>query len=102
LAKAGVLDDRLPAGDLIDRGEVLTGAIAESRRCGAPYVGTEHILLAMARRPGSVLPGCGATADSLSELLAAAGAGGRRAHPPLAVGWGAAVGGAGGGIRSRG
>ncbi len=84
LGELGVVVDSLPAGQSLDRREVVASAVAESQRCRARYVGTEHILLAVARRPGSILQGCGVTADRLTALIVAAEAAWRRAHPPFA------------------
>jgi hypothetical protein len=91
LGEFGVMVDSLPAGESLDRGDVVTSAVAEAQRCRAWYVGTEHILLAVARRPRSILEGCGVTADRLSELIVAAEVAWRRAHPPFARRLGSAL-----------
>jgi hypothetical protein len=91
LSEFGVVVDSLPAGQSLDRREVVASAVAESQRCRARYVGTEHVLLAVARRPGSILQRCGMTADRLSELIFAAEAAWRRAHPPFARRLGSAL-----------
>jgi hypothetical protein len=91
LGEFGVVVDSLPAGQSLDRREVVASAVAESQRCRVWYVGTAHILLAVARRPGSILPRCGMTADRLSELILAAEATWRRAHPPFAWRLGSAL-----------
>ena len=41
----------------------------EAWRAGMNYVGTEHILLALARTPGSGLPAAGATPEALEARL---------------------------------
>ena len=84
LAEFGVVAHSLPAGASLDRHEIVASAVAESHRLGACYVGTEHILLAVARRPGSILRRCGVTVDRLYERIVAAEAAWRSAHPPFA------------------
>jgi ATP-dependent Clp protease ATP-binding subunit ClpA len=70
-----------------DAPQVIEQAAAESRRRGDHWVGTEHLLLAAARRSGGqageLLAARGASAERLEQLLAAL-AEERRTHPPLA------------------
>jgi ATP-dependent Clp protease ATP-binding subunit ClpA len=62
-------------------------AEAESRQRGDSWIGTEHLLLAVARRPGSrageMLVARGASAQRLEQLLAQATGEWQRTHPPL-------------------
>ena len=91
LAGAGVDAVHLPSSSLaVERREVVARAVEEARRRGVPYVGTEHVLLAVARLPGSALASLGATAERLDDLLSVAEAEWRRTHPPLARRLGAA------------
>ena len=101
LAELAVSCDALPAGASLDRRDVVTIAVAESQRCRASYVGTEHILLAVARRQESILRSSGVTADRLDELLVAAETAWRRAHPPFARRLGSALRAVGQHFRSR-
>lgn len=78
----GFTADRLPAATAAVACRGLVGqAVQVARQRGAPYVGTEHLLLALAGLPGSALA---AHADRLGELLSAAEGQCRRARPPLA------------------
>jgi hypothetical protein len=59
-------------------------AVEEAQRRDVRHVGTEHVLLALARLPGSVLSEHGASAEQLSEILSAVEAELQPRHPPLA------------------
>jgi hypothetical protein len=84
LAKAGIVVDALsPDSRLIERRALIARAVTEARRRGDDHVGTEHLLLALARIPGSSLAACGASAEWLDEFLSAAQAEWSRSHPPL-------------------
>jgi len=67
----------------------------EARRRGDNYVGTEHLLLAVAQLPANrareALATHGVTPERLEALLTEADAEWRRRHPPLARRIGAAV-----------
>ena len=81
----GVTADTLPADAAVIECRALVSRAEEvARRRGVNYVGTEHLLLALAGLPGSTLAACGASADRLGEALSTAEAERRRAHPPLA------------------
>lgn len=71
LREAGVAADELPAVAVERRALIAQAADAAHRR-GVNYVGTEHLLLAVAGMPGSGLAERGASAERLGELLSAA------------------------------
>ncbi len=81
----GITADTLPANTAVIECRALVSQAEDvARRCCVNYVGTEHLLLALASLPGSALAACGASADRLGEALSTAGAERRRAHRPLA------------------
>jgi hypothetical protein len=85
LTAAGVEIERLPAGgNAVGQAELVRKAIDIARMRGTPYVGTEHLLLALAQLQDSALAGVGAAYDRLNTFLSAAEDEWRRAHPPLA------------------
>jgi hypothetical protein len=91
MVTVGDVAGRLPnGGAMVEKRALVEGAVAEARQRGLPYVGTEHILLAVARLPGSALTSAGATAEQLDALLSAHEANWRQAHPPLSRRIGAA------------
>ena len=53
----------------VERDELARGATDEARWHGVPYVGSEHVVIALARQPGSALPALGATPEALAEWL---------------------------------
>jgi hypothetical protein len=85
-----VADDLPPDTPLIERQVLVAQAVRKARRCGAPYVDTQHVLLAMARLPNSTLPACGATAELLDLTLSVVERESRPARPPAARSLGAA------------
>jgi ATP-dependent Clp protease ATP-binding subunit ClpA len=84
LRAAGVGPSDLPAGLSLERRDLVTTATEVARQRGTNHVGTEHLLLALASRPGSALAQRGATGERLSALLSVATAEWRQAHPPVA------------------
>lgn len=83
LATAGVaVDDFRSDGILLDRPTLVAEAVAEAQRWGVKYIGTEHVLLAVARHPESGLSQLGVT-ERLDVLLSTAVEEWKRAHPPL-------------------
>ena len=85
LADVGVVAEDLPSSQAaFDHLELVALAVEEAQRRNVRYVGTEHVLLALARLPGSVLPERGASAERLSEILSAVEAERQPRHPPLA------------------
>ncbi len=75
----------VPAGcGAVDRAELVKAATELARSRGKPYVGTEHILLALARLQNSALTAIGAAYERLDRYLSAAEDEWRRAHPPVA------------------
>jgi hypothetical protein len=85
LSQAGVTAHDLPTeASLIEKRELLARAVEVARRHDANFVGTEHILLALAGMPDSGFDRCGASAERLAELLKVTEAEWHRAHPPLA------------------
>jgi hypothetical protein len=85
LTAAGVEIERLPAGcTAVGRAELVSNATDIARSRGTPYVGTEHLLLALARLQDSALAGIGAAYGRLDTFLSAVQDEWRRAHPPLA------------------
>jgi len=83
LATAGVaVDDFRSDGISLDRPTLVAEAVAEAQRCDVRYIGTEHILLAVARHPESGLSRLGIT-ERLDALLSTAVEEWHRAHPPL-------------------
>jgi hypothetical protein len=85
LTASGVEFERLPAGcTAVGRAELVRQATNEAESRGTPYVGTEHLLLALARLQDSAPAGIGAAYDRLDTLLSAAKNEWRRTHPPLA------------------
>lgn len=85
--KPAELRPRLISPSASDAQQVIERAAAESRQRGDQWIGTEHLLLALARRPGGraaeLLEGQGASAERLEQLLAETVAEWRRTHPPL-------------------
>ena len=67
----------------VGRTELVASAIELARLRGKPYVGTEDLLLALARQHEAALAAVGATDDRLEKLLSAAEDEWRRAHPPV-------------------
>jgi ATP-dependent Clp protease ATP-binding subunit ClpA len=67
--------------------ELLEEALRESRRRGDSYIGTEHLLLAVARLPGGrasdALAAHGVTLERLEALLTEADAEWQRRHPSV-------------------
>ncbi len=81
----GITVDALPANTaLIECRALVSQAEEVARQRGVNYIGTEHLLLALASLPGSGLAACGASADRLDEALSSTEAKYRRAHRPLA------------------
>jgi ATP-dependent Clp protease ATP-binding subunit ClpA len=77
--------DALPADTmLVERLALVSQAVQVSRQHGVNYIGTEHLLLALASQPASALAACGASVDRLREALSAAEAECQRTHPPIA------------------
>jgi hypothetical protein len=75
----GAAADDWPADTVsVERHALIVQAGKEAQRRGVPYVGAEHLLLAVARLPGSALPRRGLSADHLEEQLSAAESGLRR------------------------
>lgn len=74
-----------PAGlaPLVGCRALAQSANAEARRLGCSYVGTEHLLLALAQTAGSGLPAAGATAEVVEARLAEINA--RPVSPELAA-----------------
>jgi ATP-dependent Clp protease ATP-binding subunit ClpA len=91
LSDANVEVSRLAAGRQVTRAELIQQANIESKRRKARYIGTEHMLLALARSPGSALATVGVTADQLDEMLSAIEQEWHRNHPPVARRLGSAV-----------
>jgi Clp amino terminal domain, pathogenicity island component len=82
LTAAGVDIDRLPTDySSVERTELIKTATDLAKLRGKPYVGTEHVLLALARLND---PALAAPYERLEELLSAAEDKWRRAHPPVA------------------
>ncbi len=70
LEKAGVDLEKLSGdGVTVGRDGLIAQAGEEARRLGVNYVGTEHVLLAVVRLPGSGLVGLGVTAEKLEEQI---------------------------------
>lgn len=85
LKQAGVAADDLdPATVPIERRVLVKRANEEARRRGTRYVGSEHVLLALARLPGSELATCGASHERIDKLLSEAEGEARTPHPRLA------------------
>jgi len=81
LAAAGVAPGDLAAdGVSVGHRELLALGVEVARQRGVGYVGTEHLLLAVAGLPGSALAKCGATPEVLGEWLSAI-VGESPAHP---------------------
>jgi hypothetical protein len=87
LSDANVEVSRLAAGRQVTRAELIQQADIESKRRKARYIGTEHLLLALARFLASI----GVTADQLDERLTAIEQEWQKNHPPLAQRLGSAV-----------
>src|SRR5688572_11986853 len=67
LERAGIAAGTLPpASPQVERRALVAGAVDEARLRGVDYVGTEHVLLALARAPGSVMASSGASAERLT------------------------------------
>jgi hypothetical protein len=83
LRDAGVSADALSASTTVVQLQALVReAVEESRQQGVAYIGTDHILLAIARNPDSALAMSGASADRLQVIQSVVEAEWRRAHPP--------------------
>lgn len=92
LGQAGIVADELPPDTPpIERRVLVAEAGAEAQRRGVRYVGTEHVLLALARLPNSALPVRGASAEQLDSALSAIEIEWGRAHPTVARRVGAAL-----------
>jgi hypothetical protein len=84
LSAPGVDLQLLPVGYTpVGRTDLIGDAHDISRSRGEPPVGTEHLLLALARRHDLALATIGASYEQLVELVSAANAEWHRAHPPL-------------------
>ncbi len=85
LTAAGVEIECLPPGcTAVGRAELVSNATDIALSRGTPYVGTVHLLLALARLQDTALAGIGAAYDRLETFLSAVEDELRRAHPPLA------------------
>jgi hypothetical protein len=83
LSRAGITEFNLWSGPpFVEWRELIEQATAEAEKQGVDFVGTEHLLLALARQKESSLTGLGASADRLGELLTAIEDERHKARPP--------------------
>jgi Clp amino terminal domain, pathogenicity island component len=84
----GTTDDKVERhgadGAAVGRMELVKLAAEEARARGKPYVGTEHVLLALIRLSGDLLVGGGRAYASLDESLSTAEDEWARTRAPLA------------------
>jgi hypothetical protein len=85
LAETGVTIGALPANAIpIERRWLLRRANEIARQRGVNYVGTEHLLIAIAGLPNSGLAAKGVSAERLGTMLSLAEAKWKKTHPPIA------------------
>jgi ATP-dependent Clp protease ATP-binding subunit ClpA len=91
LTEAGFRMDKLEGGHFeFSRKVLITSAIVEAKGRKSRYVGTQHILLALARLPDSGIAKQGLTPKRLEALLSIIEAEERQANPSSISLWGLA------------